>query len=87
MDLRFGIYQVTKILYATEDDFVSPDDLEKENGDAVEAPPLEDGAKLASQSAPNRPQLTQNWPDLTSKIDDRCGCGSILKRPGAFFLL
>lgn len=40
------VAQVTKILYATEDDFVSPEDLEKENGDvdALEAPPLEDGA-------------------------------------------
>jgi hypothetical protein len=32
---------VTKILYATEDDFVSPEDLEKENGDELDAPAAE----------------------------------------------
>lgn len=34
--------QVTKILYATEDDFVSPEDLEKENGgDELDAPAVD----------------------------------------------
>ena len=45
--MRFTLSQVTKILYATEDDFVSPEDLEKENGEDMEAsPPLGDGAAM-----------------------------------------
>ena len=35
------VAQVVKILYATEDDFVSPEDLEKENGAEAEAPAAE----------------------------------------------
>lgn len=36
--------QVTKILYATEDDFVSPEDLEKENGDELDTQAVEGAA-------------------------------------------
>lgn len=39
------IAQVTKILYATEDDFVSPDELEKENAEAGDAEPIAESAQ------------------------------------------
>ena len=35
---------MTKILYATEDDFVSPEDLEKENGDELDSQAVEGAA-------------------------------------------
>jgi RP/EB family microtubule-associated protein len=35
------VAQVTKILYATEDDFVSPDELEKENEQTAEEPAVD----------------------------------------------